>query len=135
MLIKECRGAADTVALSTSWSFAMTLKRIALSTGLAVLALGAIANDAHHSSEPPASATSASGADSVSSTATASMDEYTKRMQEQMSRIRATSDAKERSRLDGGHMKTMDEAMPTMERMMKRMQMMGSDKMRCAHKS
>ena len=32
-------------------------------------------------------------------------------------------------------MKTMDEAMPTMDQMMKRMQTMGSDKMRCAHKS
>ena len=113
----------------------MTLKRVAVSTCLVVLALGAIANDAHHSSEPSAPATSGSGADSVPSTAMAGMHVYTKRMQEQVARIRATSDAKERYRLMEEHMKTMDEAMPTMEQMMKRMQTMGSDNMRCAHKS
>ena len=113
----------------------MTLKRVALSTCLAVLALGAIADDAHHSSGPTAPATSASGADSLPSTAIAGMHGHTKRMQEQMARIRATSDAKERYRLMEEHMKTMDEAMPTMDQMMKRMQTMGSDNMRCAHKS
>ena len=106
----------------------MTLKRIAVSTCLAVLAAGAIAENAHHPSEPTAPATSAPRTNSAPAMAMGGMHEHVKRMQDQMAQIRATSDAKERYRLMEEHMKTMDEAMPTMQEMMKRMQMMGGDR-------
>jgi hypothetical protein len=99
-----------------------------------VLAAGAIADDAHHSSEPTAPATSAPRTDSAPPTAVGGMHGHMKRMHDQLAQIRATSDAKERYRLMEEHMKTMDETMPMMQQMMKRMQMMGPDKAHSACK-
>src|SRR5215213_7241981 len=91
----------------------MTLKPILFTLCAGVFALPAIADDAHHPDEKiqapakPAPAKPAAGTQGDM-----------KRMQEQMAQIHGSTDPKERQRLMGEHMKTMQESMGKMGGMM-----------------
>ena len=86
----------------------MTLKPVLFTLCAGVFALPAIAEDAHHPDEKiQAPAKPAAG-----------MPADMKRMQEQMAQIRASTDPKERQRLMGEHMKTLQESMGRMGGMM-----------------
>ena len=74
----------------------------------AALAATAFADDAHQHGEPALPAASNPAGD---------MPEMMSRMHDQMMKIHATSDPKERARLMDEHMKTMQEAMPMMQGM------------------
>lgn len=93
-----------------------TLAMIAACTFAASSA--AFAEDAHH----PDEATQAPAAAPVNPAAPAMgmgrMHEHMKLMQEQMGKIRAASDPKERERLMNEHMKTMQDSMSMMKGMM-----------------
>jgi hypothetical protein len=73
------------------------------------LATPAFSDEVHQHADPATPQTSAPPA---------KMPEMMERMQEQMSRIHATSDPKERARLMEEHMKSMHEAMPMMRGML-----------------
>lgn len=74
-----------------------------------------LGEDAHHpenANKPPAAA-AAKGVDRMGG-----MHDNMKRMQEQMSQIRAAGDPKERERLMDEHMKTMEQSVSMMKGMM-----------------
>lgn len=91
------------------------MKLAPILTATCLLAVGtAAADDAHHpeaATKPPAAAPAAKGTDG--------MHEHMKLMREQMTQIRAATDPKEKERLMEQHMKSMEESMATMQRMMK----------------
>lgn len=79
----------------------------------------AFADDAHHPGDaktPPAAAPAKPAAPGMSGMGR--MQEHMKRMQEEMSQIRAASDPKEKARLIDEHMKTMEQSMSMMKGMM-----------------
>lgn len=79
----------------------------------------ALADDAHYpadAKQPPAAAPAKPAAPGMGGMG--HMQEHMKRMQDQISKMRATSDPKEKERLMDEHMKTMEESMSKMKGMM-----------------
>ena len=97
----------------------MTHKPIFIAACIVAFSGAALANDAHdHSGQK---APSAAAPDEPAGNAMAGMGrmhEHMKRMQEQMGKIRAATDLKEKERLMEEHMKTMQESMSMMQGMM-----------------
>ncbi len=100
----------------------MAFKQILIAVCVGSLAGVAMADDAHHPENAPAPAVSAPAAKSESpKMGMAGMQDHMKRMQEQMVKLRAASDPKERERLIDEHVKTMQESMSMMQAMMEMM--------------
>jgi hypothetical protein len=96
----------------------MSLKSILVAACTVVLSATAFADDAHHpekAGEPAAANPAAQPAPGTMDMG--KMNESMQRMQEQMKKIQAASDPKERQRLVEEHMKTMSEAMPMLRAM------------------
>ena len=100
----------------------MTVQQWLIAACIALLAPLAYADDAHHpdESKKPAAAKPAPKAAAKPAVAmdTSKMQEQMQRVQEQMTKIRSSSDPKERQRLMGEHMKSMGEGMGMMRGMM-----------------
>jgi hypothetical protein len=91
----------------------------AITACLFAMSGAALAEDAHHpndATKAPATAPANPAAPAMGGMGR--MHEHMKRMQEQMSQIRAASDPKEKARLIDEHMKIMEESMSMMKGMM-----------------
>jgi glycosyltransferase A (GT-A) superfamily protein (DUF2064 family) len=77
-----------------------------------------MADDAHHADQPAAAPSKPAAQERGGMMEMGGMHAHMKRMQDQMAQIRAASDPKERDRLMGEHMKTMQQSMSMMQKMM-----------------
>ncbi len=112
----------------------MMMKRIAqvlLVAAASMLSPAALGADEHHTDEAREGAVigkpASKGPASVAGGDQAGMQQGMKRMQDQMDRIRKTSDPKERQKLLDEHFQTMMENMKAMRGMGGAMMMMGGD--------
>ena len=99
----------------------MNAKSMLIIACLSSVSAFVLADDAHHpdaAAKPPAAAPAEPGGDAMARMRMRGMHEHMKVMREQMARIRAATDAKEKERLVNEHLKTMDESMSKMHGMM-----------------